>query len=262
MSLRIKLGRSLIGLGKFIEAMPVLVLKPRDLVRFSREHYARPRVVASWMTEETLQAGLYDQERQILESLPQKCGDLLLLGTGGGREAIPLSQIGFRVTGVDFVADMVRETQAYGASMGVVIDGIVSELSDLELTPAAYDVIWFSTVLYSATPTRKGRTALLGRLKNALKPEGILVCQCMFNFSRPFRKSMEGFKRLIACLTLGNFGYQPGDVLWGNCEYIHQFTAEAELLGEVQEAGFRVIGADFPPDSPRGYVLLVVDERN
>ena len=53
--------------------------------------------------------GLNDDEQKLLAELPEATGkNLLLLGVGGGREAIPLAGMGFRVTGVDYAAAMVE----------------------------------------------------------------------------------------------------------------------------------------------------------
>lgn len=49
MSLRISLSRFLIQLGAFVQSLPVLVMRPDDLVEFSRQSYARPHDIEGWV---------------------------------------------------------------------------------------------------------------------------------------------------------------------------------------------------------------------
>lgn len=48
---RVALGRFLVRLGRFIESLAVVVMRPEDLVAFSRERYARPGSVDEWGQE-------------------------------------------------------------------------------------------------------------------------------------------------------------------------------------------------------------------
>ena len=45
MRVRVSLARGLLRLGAFIQSLPVVVMRPDDLVEFSRQSYARPRTV-------------------------------------------------------------------------------------------------------------------------------------------------------------------------------------------------------------------------
>ncbi|MBW1887914.1 MAG: hypothetical protein JRI52_06130, partial [Deltaproteobacteria bacterium] len=107
---RIILGRFLIRLGRFINSLAVVVMRPDDLVEFGRQTYANPESVENLCRVETVDLGLTSDETGLLEKTPLKKGRLLLLGVGGGREAIPLARMGFDVTGVDFVRDLVERS--------------------------------------------------------------------------------------------------------------------------------------------------------
>ena len=111
MSLRVSLARGLLRLGAFIQSLPVVVMRPDDLVEFSRQSYAKPQDVESWAEDALVDSGLTAEELDLLAAVPATTGELLLLGVGGGREAIPLARMGFRVTGVDYVADDGRAGQ-------------------------------------------------------------------------------------------------------------------------------------------------------
>ena len=95
-----------------------MVMRPDDLLELSRQTYARPHNVAGWGRLDLVERGLGDEELALLAHLPGKEGRLLLLGVGGGREAIPLARLGFQVTGVDFVPGMVALAQENAARQG------------------------------------------------------------------------------------------------------------------------------------------------
>ena len=57
-------------------------------------------------------------------------------------------------------------------------------------------------------------------------------------------------------LTLGNLTYEPGDTLWLNVEFLHQFPSVAEISAEFGEGGFELVHLDFPEDRARGGAVL------
>src|SRR5512136_727202 len=107
MHLRISFGRFLLRTGRFIQSLAVMVMKPGDLVEFTRRTYADPRSQNGWTAPALVDTGLSASERELLDRIPFRRGKLLVLGVGGGREAIPLAKMGFEVTGVDFVPELV-----------------------------------------------------------------------------------------------------------------------------------------------------------
>lgn len=241
MSRRINLARGLIKLGAFIQSLAVMVMKPGDLSEFSRQSYASERSINDWSGESCLTSGLYADELALLDSVPVKTGRLLLLGVGGGREAIPLARMGFQVTGLDFVAGMVERARHNAAQRGMQIEGLVQNFANLDVPRGAYDVVWMSRAMYSCVPTRAQRVQLVTRIANALKPGGFFLCQFQTQAeSQPSRKATAA-RRLFAALTLGNTAYEPGDLLLGNIEFIHEFFSDAAVQSEIEEGGLRVV---------------------
>jgi SAM-dependent methyltransferase len=232
----------LIRLGAVIQSLPVVVMKADDLIEFSRQTYARPDDVEGWAEDSLVDSGLTADELALVEDLPIKKGSLLLLGVGGGREAIPLARMGFRVTGVDFVEAMVERAKQNAVKRGLEIDGMVQEISSLDIQPDTYDVVWLSKAMYSCVPTRRRRIEMVNRIVNCLKPGGIFLCQ--FHRDTRYNPSNKGilFRRLIARLTLGNLEYEPGDTLLYHIEFIHAFSSEEEVRSELEEGGFQVLG--------------------
>ncbi len=253
---RIALARFLIRLGNFMQSLPVMVMRPDDLVEFSRQTYARQHSVAGWGRPDLLDEGLHADEYELLEKLPCTGGRLLLLGVGGGREAIPLARLGFQVTGVDFVPEMVEQAIRNAARHDLVIDGLVQEISRLELPENAYDAVWLSAAMYSCVPTRQRRLEMLRRIYKALRPGGFFVCQFHWSAGKMELSRGERARKAIAWLTLGNISYEPGDMLWHNIEFLHGFLSADELKTEFLNSGFEIAHLGIPEQRMRGGAVL------
>src|SRR4030042_4366171 len=176
MRLRISLARFLIELGAFIQSIPVVVMRPDDLVEFSRQSYARLHEVEGWAEDALVDSGLGDDELDLLTTVPETTGNLLLLGVGGGREAIPLARMGFRVTGVDYVAAMVERAKENATRRGVRFEGLVQEISLLNVPSNYYNVVWLSRAMYSCIPTRARRVEMVRRITCSLKRGVFFLC--------------------------------------------------------------------------------------
>ena len=240
MNFRIRAARFLLKLGDFLQSLPVVVMRPDDLVEFSRQHYTGSGL-AGWGEEALVDAGLWEEELDLLKDLPATTGELLLLGVGGGREAIPLARMGFQVTGVDYVPAMLACAQENAARRGLRLQGLVQEISRLEAPANAYDVVWLSSAAYSFVPTRARRVEMVRRIARALKPGGVFL----FQFHRDLRlqapRKIRALRRLMAVCTLGNLAYQEGDLLWGNVEFLHAFPDEQAVRAELEEGGLSVV---------------------
>lgn len=256
MNLRILLGRLLVRLGRFVESLSVTVMRPDDLMELTKQSYGGPAGVEGWSRDKVVDSGLEETEKRMLAHLPLRSGRLLLLGLGGGRDAIALAKVGFEVTGVDFVPEMIERAKANALKRGVRIEGIIQDFSRLDVPAASYDVVWLSAFMYSCIPTRKRRVEMLKRIAKALKPSGYFVCE--FSWDRSPRRSRLAvrLRKAFAFVTLGNFWYEPGDVLWGGVEFVHQFASPAEIKSEFEEGGFEVLYAEIPESSVRGGAVL------
>jgi SAM-dependent methyltransferase len=239
-TLRIKIGRFLIKLGSFIQSLSLVVMRPDDLVQFNRESYDHSAAIASWGDDALLDQGLTPGETDLLAHLPIQQGRLLLLGLGGGRDAIALGKMGFAVVGVDFVPEMVARAEENAARHGVTIQGIVQEISRLEMPPASFDLGLISAAMYSSIPTRRLRVATLQRIKAALKPKGYFLCQFILDPETKVDWRLAWARKAVGLLSWGNRWHEPGDTLRGT-EFTHIFLSEDELKSEFGAAGFDVV---------------------
>jgi len=239
MSRRVRNARFLLGLGTFIQSLPVVVMNPDDLIEFSRRSYEKPGDVDSWAEDPFVDSGLTEDEKALIDAAPTRSGKLLLLGAGGGREAIPFTQMGFEVTGVDFIPGSVERLIENGRKRGLTIHGLTQEISQLSVSKDNYDIVWISRDMYSCIPNRSRRVAMVQRIHDALKPGGYFLCQ--YHLNPAMYPSPRGIKlrRLIAILTLGNYQYEPGDCLWQNIEFLHAFSSEEQVRSEIEAGGLR-----------------------
>ena len=141
MTLRIKLARFILRINGFIQTLPVVVMRPDDLVEFSRQSYAKTPSVEGWAEDSLVDSGLHPDELDLLSDISETKGKLLLLGVGGGREAIPLAQMGYQVTGVDYIPAMVERAIENAERRGFRMEGLVQEISQLEVPAATYNVV-------------------------------------------------------------------------------------------------------------------------
>ena len=241
MTQRIKLARFILRISGFIQTLPVVVMRPDDLVEFSRQSYAKTPSVESWAEDSLVDSGLHPDELDLLSDISEKKGKLLLLGVGGGREAIPLAKMGYQVTGVDYIPDMVERAIENAERRGFRMEGLVQEISQLEVPAEAYGVVWISRSMYSCVPSRARRVAMVQKITHSLKPGGYFLCQFQRDTTmKPSRKGLI-LRRLIAACTLGNLAYQHGDILWLNVEFLHVFGSDDEIRSELEEGGLEVL---------------------
>ena len=240
MKIRIGLARFFIRLGRFIQTLAVPVMRPDDLIRFSQDHYSLSQSIQGWTADILVDTWLTPDEKILLEKIPLKKGTLLLLGMGGGREAIPLAKKGFEVTGIDFVSGMVERATENASRHGLKINGLVQDISRLNVPSGSFDLVWFSGSMYSCIPTRKRRIAMLKKIHATLKPGGICLCQGHLSRDNKRHIFQDAVLKSFAWLTLGHLQYESGDKLWGNTEFVHEFFSLNEMKSELNEAGFFV----------------------
>lgn len=238
---RIGLAKLLIRLGKLLQSSALVVMRPDDLMEFSRQNYAKEHSVENWSDDQIVDSGLYPHEKELLKKINLKGGRLLLLGLGGGREAIPLSKLGFKVTGIDFIHRMVEQAKRNAERQGVKIEGLVQDLSHLSLPDNEFDVAWLSAAMYSCVPTQKRRVSMLKKIHHSLKPGGYFILGFFWNPHEKRTSRTHRINKVIAHLTWGNREYEPGDSLRFNQEFIHQFSSIDKLKSEFMAGDFSPI---------------------
>ncbi len=256
MNLRIVLARFMLRIGRFVQSLSISIMRPDDLVEFNRIMYSRKESLKLWNQDNLLNEGLYPEENTALEQIPLKKGRLLLLGLGGGREAIALSKRGFAVTGIDFIPEMTERAKKNALQIGVQISTLVQDIQRLDLPQNSFDVAWLFASMYSSVPTRRRRIEMLQRIRNALIDGGYFTCQFLWTVDNDSTHKMQFARKIFAYLTFGNFRIEKGDILWGNQEFLHAFYSRDELQSEFKEGGFEVVDISIPIHSAKGTAIL------
>jgi 2-polyprenyl-3-methyl-5-hydroxy-6-metoxy-1,4-benzoquinol methylase len=213
MNVRMVFGKYLVRLGRFIQSLAIMVMKPDDLVEFSRQTYAARKSVEGWGSDELIDSGLDQDEKALLTKIPFRNGRLLLLDAGGGREAIPLAQMGFEITVLDFVPEMVQKTEENARKRGLHLQGVVQEISKLDMPNDSFDIVWLSAAMYSSVPTMKRRIDMLRRIHKILKSGGYFICQFHWMTVNPCTPKVGFAKKIFSLVSFGNFSYEKGDIL-------------------------------------------------
>ncbi len=232
------------------------MMRPRDLIELNRLHYSRPEVVALLSDERYVGSGLTQGEKALLERVPLRKGRLLDLAAGAGREAIALAGMGFDVTCVDFLPELVEKTRASAARHRLSIEALCREATALDLPAGTFDIAWLTSQMYSSIPGRAGRVRLLQGVARILKPDGLFACQFRWHpqFSRTGLADLA--RRAVAVLSVGYVQYQNGDQLLGGSEFAHCFSSQAELRAEFACGGFDAIDLWFDEGMWCGWAVL------
>lgn len=235
---RMNLYKFALRAGSFIQPLSMLVLKPGDLISLSRSFYSSSSAVEGYSDPSLLDSGLTHEEEALFDHIPVEKGRVLILGIGGGRDVIGIGQKGHEIYGVDYVPEMVMAALKNAAMRGIHFKGVVQEISQIGFCSCSFDIVFFSTAVYSSVPTKKRRKAMLERIHEILKPDGYLVCQFYWKGKGQFYPSTEVIKKITGFLTRGYTEYETGDFLRGNIEFLHAFHDKQMLLSEFYEAGF------------------------
>lgn len=240
METRIRFSRFLLRLGDFIQTLPVVIMKPDDLLAFSRQTYLQAENILAFSEESFVHQGLSSDEIELLEKIPEKSGKILILGVGGGREVIPFGKMGYQITGVDFIPELVRFAKKNAELNDIEFEGLVQDISKLDISSNNFDLVWLSKGMYSSIPSRSRRIDMAKRIFQTLKPGGYFICQFHFQKDQPDNKISETVRRIIAKSPFGNRFYEKGDNLWAKGEFIHFFTSLSAVSKELIQSGFQI----------------------
>jgi SAM-dependent methyltransferase len=232
-------------------------LRIRDLrvgIEHSWEHFsARDADVA---------AGLMCWEEELFARFLKPDDDILLVGSGPGRDLIALVDKGYRVTGVEPARRAIATAQHHLEKRGLCADIIEGFFEDVAL-PRRFDVIIFSYGCYSFIPGSGRRIAALRKADAHLTAGGRIVIS--------YLSEQSGHPLLIQCTRFAarvcrsDWRPERGDIL---CpvhatqplfHYEHPFRPE-EIDSEAMAAGLRVSAHRDFPDNP--VVVLVRGEQS
>jgi len=121
-----------------------------------------------------ISAGLAPWEQDTFARFVARGDDVLLVGSGQGRDLIALVADGYRVTGVEPARRAVAGCRRQLEARGLTADVIEGFFEDVAL-PRRFDVIFFTGCCYNFIPESRRRIAALQKAVAHLSPRGRIV---------------------------------------------------------------------------------------
>jgi SAM-dependent methyltransferase len=201
-------------------------------------------------------AGLTRWEEEMVARFVTRDDDVLLIGSGPGRDLVALVGLGYRVTGVEpaqrAIATCRRQLEMRGLS-AEIIEGFIEDVA----LPRRFDVIIFSGCCYNFIPESRRRIAALRKAGESLTARGRILVSFMTGQSG--HPMLIRLTRFAARVTGSDWHPEPGDIVLPVhpaqplFHYEHPFKPgeiEAEAAAAGLRSGHRL---DFP-DTP--FVVL------
>jgi len=182
--------------------------------------------------------------------------EVLLIGSGPGRDLVALVADGYRVAAVEparrATATARRQLERHGLSADI-IEGFFEDVA----LPRRFDVIIFSGCCYSFIPESRRRVAALRKAGDHLNARGRILVSYMTG--PPSHPTLIQLARLASKVTGSDWHPEPGDVVLPVdprrplFHYEHPFTP-GELESEASAAGLRTAERCDVPGAP--FVVL------
>ena len=211
-----------------------------------RAKYGNPVEVSEYRRQAL--GGAEPEELEFVRAHVKPGGRLLVIGCGAGREALDFARAGHRVTGIDLVPAMIEAARQLAREAGLAIEFRVRSVTDLDEPPGSYDAVYLGSPLHHI-PGRAQRIAMLGRIRRALSPDGVLLVIVAYRDCRPWSRSrLVDVLRRVGARVLGPGRVsEPGDGWMREVSqasdpqtviFFHDFDGPDDLRGELERAGF------------------------
>ncbi len=179
---------------------------------------------------------------RLLASIPRGAR-VFVAGSGAGREAFELEQLGYDVHGVDFAPRMVEAARVEAARRGSWATFAVADLRSHDEASGSFGAVVFTYDVYSFVPSPSDRAALLTRVSRWLAPGGAVFLSA--------RRTHDGWGRAVLSLQWLARAVRGRPGAWGDSHtrwldasgnlrrsFVHVFT-DLRLDREAAAAGLR-----------------------
>src|SRR6266699_2299666 len=117
----------------------------------------------------------YDEDYPLTEQWARSLGGPLLdLACGTGRMALRMAKLGYQVTGVDIVPEMIAQARQKAAERSVSIEWVVADARTFHLQKQ-FPFIYMLENVFQFFLTREDQEAMLARVREHLLPEGCFL---------------------------------------------------------------------------------------
>ncbi len=221
--------------SRLLDGLLPALLSPGQLNRLTREYYTD--YYSKGSTKEALRqkgSELEQWEAQVFTRYHVDSGRMLVLGSGDGRESIPIARRGVTVVGVDTDEIAVRTALRSARVSGVPAHFSQASFLKLPFMSESFDYVLLTNVMYSAIPDASVRQTWLTSLRYLLKPNGVVILS--FEIKRePVSRLKPICARLNEVLVKfpgANKAYRSGDAyVYGH--FMHFFQDESEVRNEL-----------------------------
>lgn len=189
-----------------------------------------------------IDSGLDVAERRVYAQLLDASDRVLLVGCGTGRDVLALHQLGYNVTGLEQVPQLVTVARSHMTRRSIAATIQVGSIESTSLM-GPFDIVLFSLGVYSCLPRSQSRISTLERMKGMLSDRGRVVIS-YYEQARPPRWGLR-LARLGGRLARTDWRPEEGDVFSRDyltahvLRYEHVFRPE-DVARECDAAGLRV----------------------
>jgi len=191
------------------------------------------RVSPRWENARTVAGFVSSPPNEVLlefarRRLPRSGAPCLDIGCGAGRNAVPLTQLGYQVTGTDLAAPMLTAAASRAEQDGVSLSLVLAPMAPLPFPDATFDLIVAHGIWNLATSGVMFRDALADAARVARNGAGLFL----FTFSRhtlPDDARPDPGESFV----FSSWNGEP------QC-----FLTEREIIDELAAVGFRRTSSD------------------
>jgi SAM-dependent methyltransferase len=180
---------------------------------------------------------------------------IVVVGSGTGRECLALAEAGYRVSGLEFSAAMVRLSRKEATRRGVPVEFVQADVRDELLSMSDLGGVVFTYDVYSFLPTRSARVRVLARLRSWLAPGGAVLLSAR-RAATLWERTVLTVQWLAAVKEVKgsslDLGHSLGVPEWGDshtrwiasdgtlCRSFVRVFTRGQLRREAAEAGLRM----------------------
>jgi 2-polyprenyl-3-methyl-5-hydroxy-6-metoxy-1,4-benzoquinol methylase len=194
--------------------------KFKDPLSLVKQQYSRPETIKSYSTD-----ALFPSEKILIEKYVRPTSTILEIGCGAGRISIALAKMGYKVTGIDFIPEMIEAAKGQARYQKVIADFKVMDALEMTFPDESFQYVLFNGI--DQIPGEKNRRKILRDIFKLLESGGIFILTTRSGLAFGRRWLAWVWISLVYLLKQLKHSdaskYEFGDKVWKN-RYNHYFN--------------------------------------